>query len=73
MSHLCHPYINLHFWVVVFLSQINDFLAGRSESVPEDFNVNMATPTSHHMVGSCFDATEAGTYFDGTGFLKAGE
>ncbi|TNM94817.1 hypothetical protein fugu_017576 [Takifugu bimaculatus] len=44
---------------------------GRSESVPEDFNLNMATPTSRHMVGSCFEAMEAGTYFDGTGFLKA--
>lgn len=48
-------------------------LAGRSESVPEDFNLNMATPTSRHMVGSCFEAAEAGTYFDGTGFLKAGD
>ncbi|XP_029705872.1 LOW QUALITY PROTEIN: laminin subunit alpha-2 [Takifugu rubripes] len=44
---------------------------GRSESVPEDFNLNMATPTSRHMVGSCFEAMEAGNYFDGTGFLKA--
>uniref|UniRef100_H3DG70 Laminin subunit alpha 2 n=1 Tax=Tetraodon nigroviridis TaxID=99883 RepID=H3DG70_TETNG len=40
-------------------------------SIPEDFNLNMATPTSRHMVGSCFDATEMGTFFDGTGFLKA--
>lgn len=47
--------------------------AGRSESVPEDFNLSMATPTSRHMVGSCFEAMEAGTYFDGTGFLKAGD
>ncbi|CAG09219.1 unnamed protein product, partial [Tetraodon nigroviridis] len=44
---------------------------GRFESIPEDFNLNMATPTSRHMVGSCFDATEMGTFFDGTGFLKA--
>lgn len=48
-------------------------LAGGSESVPEDFNLNMATPTSRHMVGSCFKPVEAGTYFDGTGFLKAGD
>uniref|UniRef100_A0A671XJM5 Basement membrane-specific heparan sulfate proteoglycan core protein n=1 Tax=Sparus aurata TaxID=8175 RepID=A0A671XJM5_SPAAU len=36
-----------------------------------DFKLNMATPTSTHMVGRCFVATETGTYFDGTGFLKA--
>uniref|UniRef100_A0AAQ5XDM4 Laminin subunit alpha 2 n=1 Tax=Amphiprion ocellaris TaxID=80972 RepID=A0AAQ5XDM4_AMPOC len=36
-----------------------------------DFKLNMATPTSSHMVGRCFVATEAGTYFDGTGYLKA--
>lgn len=54
-------------------SQMNHLFAGRSESVPEDFKLNMAMPTSRHMVGSCFDATETGTYFDGTGFLKAGE
>lgn len=33
----------------------------------------MATPSASHMVGRCFVATEKGTYFDGTGFLKAGE
>nr|XP_046228315.1 laminin subunit alpha-2 isoform X2 [Scatophagus argus] len=44
---------------------------GRIEAVNEDFKLNMATPTSSHMVGRCFVATEAGTYFDGTGFLKA--
>ncbi|XP_017267406.1 laminin subunit alpha-2 isoform X4 [Kryptolebias marmoratus] len=37
----------------------------------EDFKLNMATPTSSHMVGRCFVATESGTYFDGTGYLKA--
>uniref|UniRef100_A0A3P8SHG9 Laminin subunit alpha 2 n=1 Tax=Amphiprion percula TaxID=161767 RepID=A0A3P8SHG9_AMPPE len=37
----------------------------------QDFKLNMATPTSSHMVGRCFVATEAGTYFDGTGYLKA--
>ncbi|XP_033991390.1 laminin subunit alpha-2-like [Trematomus bernacchii] len=31
----------------------------------------MATPSSSHMVGRCFVATETGTYFEGTGFLKA--
>ncbi|KAM7367692.1 hypothetical protein PAMP_013975 [Pampus punctatissimus] len=36
-----------------------------------DFKLNMATPNSSHMVGRCFVATETGTYFDGTGFLKA--
>lgn len=44
---------------------------GRVESVVEDFKLDMATPTSSHMVGRCFVATEAGTYFDGSGFLKA--
>ncbi|XP_040920201.1 laminin subunit alpha-2 isoform X7 [Toxotes jaculatrix] len=44
---------------------------GRSEAAVEDFKLNMATPTSSHMVGRCFVATETGTYFDGTGFLKA--
>lgn len=38
-----------------------------------DFKLDMATPTSSHMVGRCFVATETGTYFEGTGFLKAGE
>uniref|UniRef100_A0A7N6BSF3 Basement membrane-specific heparan sulfate proteoglycan core protein n=1 Tax=Anabas testudineus TaxID=64144 RepID=A0A7N6BSF3_ANATE len=37
----------------------------------EDFQLDMAAPTAHHMVGRCFVATETGTYFDGTGFLKA--
>uniref|UniRef100_UPI003AAF5012 laminin subunit alpha-2 n=1 Tax=Centroberyx gerrardi TaxID=166262 RepID=UPI003AAF5012 len=44
---------------------------GRSEAVIEDFNLDMAAPTSSHMVGRCFVATETGTYFAGTGFLKA--
>ncbi|XP_050927753.1 LOW QUALITY PROTEIN: laminin subunit alpha-2 [Lates calcarifer] len=44
---------------------------GRSEAVIEDFKLDMATPTSSYMVGKCFVATETGTYFDGTGFLKA--
>lgn len=46
---------------------------GRAEAASEDFQLDMATPTASHMVGRCFVATEAGTYFDGTGFLKAGE
>ncbi|XP_040016238.2 laminin subunit alpha-2 isoform X4 [Gasterosteus aculeatus] len=37
----------------------------------EDFNMNMAAPTSSHMIARCFVATETGTYFDGTGYLKA--
>ncbi|XP_049913534.1 laminin subunit alpha-2 isoform X1 [Epinephelus moara] len=44
---------------------------GGAEAVIEDFKLDMATPTSSHMVGRCFVATETGTYFDGTGFLKA--
>uniref|UniRef100_A0A3Q3D5A7 Basement membrane-specific heparan sulfate proteoglycan core protein n=1 Tax=Hippocampus comes TaxID=109280 RepID=A0A3Q3D5A7_HIPCM len=37
----------------------------------KNFKLDMSTPTSSHMVGRCFAATERGTYFDGTGFLKA--
>lgn len=48
-------------------------LSGRTESVPEDFNFKMATPMFSHMVGQCFQATEEGSYFEGTGFLKAGD
>ncbi|XP_057678966.1 laminin subunit alpha-2 isoform X4 [Corythoichthys intestinalis] len=44
---------------------------GRTEALTEDFKLDMETPTSSLMVGRCFAATEAGTYFDGTGFLKA--
>ncbi|XP_041661168.1 laminin subunit alpha-2 isoform X10 [Cheilinus undulatus] len=44
---------------------------GRTENVIEDFRLNMAAPFSSHMVGRCFVATEAGTFFDGTGYLKA--
>uniref|UniRef100_A0A8D2ZGH0 Laminin subunit alpha 2 n=1 Tax=Scophthalmus maximus TaxID=52904 RepID=A0A8D2ZGH0_SCOMX len=33
--------------------------------------LDMAAPASSHMVGRCFVATEVGTYFEGTGFLKA--
>lgn len=40
-------------------------------SVIEDFKVDMEVPTSHYMVGRCFVATEPGTYFDGTGYVKA--
>lgn len=43
-----------------------------SPGVIEDFKVDMEVPTSHYMVGRCFVATEPGTYFDGTGYVKAG-
>ncbi len=33
----------------------------------------MAAPNASHMVGKCFVSTETGTYFEGTGYLKAGE
>ncbi|KAK6295148.1 hypothetical protein J4Q44_G00343740 [Coregonus suidteri] len=33
--------------------------------------LDMDTPTSSHQVGSCFISTEKGTYFDGTGYVKA--
>ncbi|KAL0967369.1 hypothetical protein UPYG_G00251370 [Umbra pygmaea] len=33
--------------------------------------LDMDTPTSSHHVGSCFVSTEKGTYFDGTGYVKA--
>uniref|UniRef100_A0A8C8DYG7 Basement membrane-specific heparan sulfate proteoglycan core protein n=1 Tax=Oryzias sinensis TaxID=183150 RepID=A0A8C8DYG7_9TELE len=36
-----------------------------------DFKLNMAAPSSSHMVGRCFRETETGSYFDGTGYLKA--
>lgn len=55
------------------LMNLSSSRSGRTESIPGDFKLNMATPTSSHMVGRCFVATETGTYFDGTGFLKAGE
>ncbi|XP_055362118.1 laminin subunit alpha-2 isoform X4 [Betta splendens] len=45
--------------------------SGRSDAAWEDFQFNMATPTARHMVGRCFVSTETGTYFEGTGFLKA--
>ncbi|XP_023808537.1 laminin subunit alpha-2 isoform X2 [Oryzias latipes] len=40
-------------------------------AVMEDFKLNMAAPSSSHMVGRCFRETETGSYFDGTGYLKA--
>uniref|UniRef100_A0A6Q2ZGJ1 Basement membrane-specific heparan sulfate proteoglycan core protein n=1 Tax=Esox lucius TaxID=8010 RepID=A0A6Q2ZGJ1_ESOLU len=33
--------------------------------------LDMDKPTSSHHVGSCFVSTEKGTYFDGTGYIKA--
>ncbi|XP_028252901.1 laminin subunit alpha-2 isoform X2 [Parambassis ranga] len=44
---------------------------GRPGAVIEDFMLNMASPNSSHMVGRCFVATETGTYFEGSGYLKA--
>ncbi|KAM8846710.1 LOW QUALITY PROTEIN: laminin subunit alpha-2 [Synchiropus picturatus] len=44
---------------------------GQPESIMEEFQFDMAAPDSRHMVGSCFTASESGTYFDGTGYLKA--
>ncbi|XP_039981437.1 laminin subunit alpha-2 isoform X2 [Xiphias gladius] len=44
---------------------------GAATGRSEDFKLDMVTPTSSYMVGRCFVATETGTYFDGTGFLKA--
>uniref|UniRef100_A0A665URZ3 Basement membrane-specific heparan sulfate proteoglycan core protein n=1 Tax=Echeneis naucrates TaxID=173247 RepID=A0A665URZ3_ECHNA len=38
---------------------------------PFYFELDMTAPTSSHMVGTCFVDTETGTYFDGTGYLKA--
>ncbi|XP_071006528.1 laminin subunit alpha-2 isoform X1 [Oncorhynchus clarkii lewisi] len=33
--------------------------------------LDMDAPTSSHHVGSCFISTEKGTYFDGSGYVKA--
>lgn len=62
----------LELFFVVIQTSVFTSLPGRIEPITE-FNFNMATPTSSHMVGRCFVATETGTYFDGTGYLKAGE
>ncbi len=35
--------------------------------------LDMDKPTSSYRVGSCFANPEKGTYFDGTGYAKAGE
>lgn len=35
--------------------------------------LDMEKPTSSYRVGSCFANPEKGTYFDGTGYAKAGE
>ncbi|XP_038127225.1 laminin subunit alpha-2 isoform X2 [Cyprinodon tularosa] len=45
--------------------------ARSAPAVIEDFKLDMSAPNSSHMVGQCFVATETGTYFDGTGYLKA--
>lgn len=41
----------------------------RMEQAP----VNLDQPTSSFHVGTCFANAQRGTYFDGTGFAKAGE
>lgn len=47
-------------------------MQGNAVSSPlEDFKVDMEMPSSSHMVGRCFVSTEPGTYFQGTGYLKA--
>ncbi|CAL8317241.1 unnamed protein product [Merluccius merluccius] len=46
-------------------------MVGGAITRPEDFNLDMASPASTYMVGSCFVSTETGTYFDGTGYVKA--
>ncbi|XP_015224723.1 PREDICTED: laminin subunit alpha-2 isoform X9 [Cyprinodon variegatus] len=45
--------------------------ARSAPAVIEDFKLDMSAPNSSHMVGRCFVATETGTYFDGSGYLKA--
>lgn len=39
----------------------------------EEAPVDMERPTSSFRVGTCFVSAQRGTYFDGTGFAKAGE
>ena len=34
---------------------------------------DLEQPTSSYRVGTCFANAQKGTYFDGTGFAKAGE
>uniref|UniRef100_A0A8C7Z8U8 Basement membrane-specific heparan sulfate proteoglycan core protein n=1 Tax=Oryzias sinensis TaxID=183150 RepID=A0A8C7Z8U8_9TELE len=46
-------------------------LNGCIRNLKMDFKLNMAAPSSSHMVGRCFRETETGSYFDGTGYLKA--
>ncbi|XP_075940171.1 laminin subunit alpha-2 [Anarhichas minor] len=60
-----------HFKMVGGAVSTKPAATGRSEAVVEDFKLNMAAPTSSHMIGRCFVATETGTYFEGTGYLKA--
>uniref|UniRef100_A0A3Q2PYA0 Laminin G domain-containing protein n=1 Tax=Fundulus heteroclitus TaxID=8078 RepID=A0A3Q2PYA0_FUNHE len=53
------------------LYSINGCIRNLTMVVGEEFKLDMAAPTSSYMVGRCFVATETGTYFDGTGYLKA--
>lgn len=39
----------------------------------EQAPVDLDQPTSSFHVGTCFANAESGTYFDGTGFAKAGK
>lgn len=36
-------------------------------------SVDLEQPTSSFHVGTCFATAQKGTYFDGTGFAKAGK
>uniref|UniRef100_A0A3P8V0J9 Laminin subunit alpha 2 n=1 Tax=Cynoglossus semilaevis TaxID=244447 RepID=A0A3P8V0J9_CYNSE len=45
----------------------------RTQTLDHNFKLDMAAPSASHMVGRCFVATETGTYFEGTGFVKAGQ
>jgi len=55
------------------LTPLPPLVPGRTDAGLEDFKLNMASPTASHMVGRCFVATEEGTYFKGSGYLKAGQ
>uniref|UniRef100_A0A8C6UKU4 Basement membrane-specific heparan sulfate proteoglycan core protein n=1 Tax=Neogobius melanostomus TaxID=47308 RepID=A0A8C6UKU4_9GOBI len=47
-------------------------MQGNAVSSPVvEFRVDMQNPSSSHMVGRCFVSTEPGTFFQGTGYLKA--
>lgn len=65
---LCH--FNPHGNVFQVLYSIDACIKNfRMMNLPLD----MEKPTSSYRVGSCFANPEKGTYFDGTGYAKAGE